>query len=412
MTNLSAQNVIKMASKCLNCKNAPCTKACPVATNVPKFLQLLKDGEVTRASSVITANNPFGAICGAVCPHEKQCQGACVRGIKGEPVQIGTLESFAVANGLDKLKPTDTTLCGKTVAIVGSGVAGLTCATYLAQKGATVTVYEAQSTIGGVVATEIPTFRLNKDYLTQLIYAVKQLGVQFKLGVCVGIDVTLLQLSATHDAVFVATGLMLDGKVGIEGENLVNVVGGKAFLQSPTAGGNVIVIGGGNVAMDCARTAKRLGANVTVAYRRGYNQMPACEKEKQDALAEGVTFSYLLAPQKVNGNNAVSSVTFEEMALGEAGADGRASIVPTGKTQTLPCDTLIVATGSTFDSTVLCGTDIKVERGRVVVNEQFNAGGNLFFGGDATNKQGTVVWAVKEGKLASQSIANFLTNKE
>lgn len=140
--------------------------------------------------------------------------------------------------------------------------------------------------------------------------------------------------------------------------------------------------------------------------------MPACEKEKQDALAEGVTFEYLLAPQKVNGNNAVSSVTFEEMALGEAGSDGRASIVPTGKTQTLPCDTLIVATGSTFDSTVLCGTDVKVERGRVVVNEQFNAGGNLFFGGDATNKQGTVVWAVKEGKLASEAIANFLKNKE
>lgn len=412
MTNLSAQNVIKMASKCLNCKNPLCVKACPVATNVPKFLQLLKDGDVTKASSVITANNPFGAICGAVCPHEKQCQGACIRGIKGEPVQIGALEAFAVSNGLDKLKQTDDTLCGKSVAIVGSGVAGLTCATYLAQSGASVTVYEKDNTIGGVVANEIPDFRLNKDYLVQLVYAIKQLGVSFKMGVCVGVDTTLAQLSQTYDAVFVATGLALDGKLGVEGEELGNVVGGKAFLQSPTASGNVIVIGGGNVAMDCARTAKRLGANVTVAYRRCYEQMPACQKEKQDALAEGVTFSYLLAPQKINGSNAVGSVTFEVMALGEAGADGRASIVPTGKTQTLPCDTLIVATGSTFDSTVLCGTDIKVERGRVAVDENLNAGENVFFGGDATNKQGTVVWAVKEGKLASQSIANFLTNKE
>ena len=412
MTKLTAQNVIKMASRCLNCKNAPCVKACPVATNVPKFLQLLKDGEVVNASKQIVSNNPFGAICGAVCPHERQCQGACIRGIKGEPVQIGALESFAVANGFDKFGKTSTNLCGKSVAIVGSGVAGLTCAIYLAQDGAQVTVYEKDTAPGGVVANEIPNFRLDKDYFVQLLYAVKQLGVQFDTGVCVGVDTTLAQLSLNFDAVFVATGLVNDGKLGIQGEELVNVVGGKAFLQSPTASGNVIVIGGGNVAMDCARTAKRLGANVTVAYRRCYEQMPACQKEKQDALGEGINFAYLLSPHQINGESAVNSMTFEQMSLGKTGLDGRASIVPTGNYQTLDCDMVIVATGSTFDSTVINGTDIKVDRGRVVVDENLNAGGNIFFGGDATNKQGTVVWAVKQGKLASQSIANFLQSKE
>ncbi len=412
MTKTPLQNVIDEAARCLNCAKAPCKKACPLSNDVPAITCALKNGEVEKAGSIVAQTNPFGAICGVVCPHEKQCQGACVLNAKGKPINVGYLEEFAYQYGFDGFAKLDNSLEGKSVAVVGSGVAGITCAVRLAQRGARVRVFDKEDVMGGVVQHEIPRFRLNHDHIVNLIQAAKQIGVGFVRNVCVGKrdGYMLADLSAQYDAVFVATGLTIDSTLGIEGEHLDGVVYGKQFLTNAKVGSNVVVIGGGNVAMDCARTATRLGAKVTIAYRRGYQQMPAFEKEKQDALAEGVEFAYLLSPHKINGNGAVESMTFEQMALGNPGADGRASIVPTGNTQTLACDTVIVATGSKLDTTVLNGTDIKVEKGRVVVDDNLNAGGNVFFGGDNVNREGTVVWAVKDGIKASDSITQFLKN--
>jgi len=406
-------NAIAEASRCLNCSNAPCKRACPINTDVPAFVQLIKQERVDEAGSLICRHNPFGAICGEVCPHEAQCQGACVLGKRGKPVQIGMLESFAVHYGVQEIVKQDNLLEGNSIAVVGSGVAGLTCAISLARRGAGVTVYEKDNVMGGVVQQEIPRFRLRHDYIVNLMEHCKHLGIKLRRNVAVGKgDVTLASLSQDFDAVFVATGLSLDSKLGINGENLCGVRYGKEFLRNPTVGKSVVVIGGGNVAMDCARTAKQMGASVVVAYRRTYNEMPAFDKEKQDALAEGVQFAYLLSPHQINGEDVVKSITFEKMALDKVGDDGRRGIVATGQYENLCCDTVVVATGSRFDSTVLSGTSVQLNKGRGVVDTNLNAGGNVFFGGDAVNKEGTVVWAVKQGNLASQSITKFLANKE
>ena len=412
MTKTTWQNVIEEAARCLNCAKAPCKKACPLSNDIPAITNALKNGDVDKAGLLVAQTNPCGAICGVVCPHEKQCQGACVLNAKGNPIQIGYLEENAFRYGFDGFEKLDDSLAGKFVAIVGSGVAGITCAVRLAQRGAKVRVFDKEDVMGGVVQQEIPRFRLNHEYIVNLIQSAKQLGIGFVRNVYVGKTkgYSLADLSSQYDAVFVATGLTIDSTLGIDGENLCGVRYGKEFLKNAKVGSNVVVIGGGNVAMDCARTAIRLGAKVTVAYRRGYEQMPAFEKEKQDALAEGVEFAYLLSPHAINGSTAVESMTFEQMALGQAGEDGRASIVATGNYQTLACDTVIVATGSKLDTTVLVGTDIKVEKGRVVVDENLNAGGNVFFGGDNVNREGTVVWAVKDGIKASNSITQFLKN--
>ena len=401
------------ASRCLNCSNAPCKKACPLSNDIPAFVRALACEDDVTAGKIVASTNPFGAICGVVCPHEKQCQGACVLNKKGQPIQIGMLEEFAFHYGFDGFTTKSSLLEGKRVAVVGSGVAGLTCAIYLAQQGAKARIFEKDNVMGGVVQHEIPSFRLKKQYIIDLIYYAKQIGVQFARNVYVGKKegYSLGQLSANFDAVFVATGLSLDSKLGINGENLCGVRYGKEFLQNPHVGANVVVIGGGNVAMDCARTAKQLGANVVVAYRRTYNEMPAFDKEKQDALSEGVQFAYLLSPHQINGDDAVQSVIFEKMALDKMGEDGRRGIVATGQYENLCCDTVVIATGSKFDSTVLTGTNVQVNKGRVVVDTNHNAGDNLFFGGDVTNREGTVVWAVKDGLDAGKSITQFLTQQ-
>lgn len=424
------------ANRCLHCKNKPCMQGCPVNVNIPGFIGAISDGDPEEAYRKISATNSLPAICGRVCPQESQCEKYCVRGIKGEPVGIGRLERYAADRHMSHApsadKPADQT--GAKIAVIGSGPAGLTCAGDLAKLGYRVTVFEAFHVPGGVLMYGIPEFRLPKDLVQKEIDSVRNLGVTIETNMVIGKVLTLEDLKAEgFEAVFIGSGAGLPMFMNIPGENLngvysanefltrVNLMKAYRFPESDTPvkiGKNVAVVGGGNVAMDAARCAKRLGAeHVYIIYRRSEEEMPARREEVLHAREEGIEFRFLVNPTQILGETWVSGLECIRMELGEPDASGRRR--PTavaGSEHTLPMDTVIMALGTSPNPLIKSATPgLATEKwGGISADENTGATSipGVFAGGDAVTGSATVILAMGAGKKAAKAIDAYLRNKE
>ena len=418
------------AQRCLNCKNKPCMEGCPVSVKIPEFLSFMKDGDFEGAYQKIKETNALPAVCGRVCPQEKQCESKCVRGIKGEPVGIGRLERFAadyhMAHVEDDVKAPEWN--GKTVAVVGSGPSGLTVAGDLAKRGYKVTVYEAFHTAGGVLMYGIPEFRLPKDIVQKELATLKKLGVKIETNVVIGRTLTVDELfnDMGYDAVYIGSGAGLPKFMGIAGESLNGVYSANEFLtrinlmkgykfpdyDTPVyVGKNVAVLGGGNVAMDAARSAKRLGAdNVYIIYRRGKEELPARKEEVMHAQEEGIEFKLLKNPTKILGNEDgwVTGMEVIKMELGEPDESGRRSPIEIKDSEeVLDIDTVVVAIGQTPNPLIRKTTDglETNKRGCIIANEDgLTTKEKVYAGGDVVTGAATVILAMGAGKKAAEAI--------
>ena len=428
---------IDEAKRCLNCRQHPCVSGCPVNVRIPEFIAKVAEGEFEEAYKIITSTNSLPAVCGRVCPQEHQCEGKCVRGIKGESVGIGRLERFVAdwhnAHAAEAAsKPASN---GHKVAVIGSGPSGLTCAGDLAKKGYDVTVFEALHLAGGVLVYGIPEFRLPKAIVQKEVDGLKALGVKVETNMVIGRVVSIDELMSQYgfEAVFIGSGAGLPMFMHIPGENLCGVYSANEFLTRinlmkaykdgsdtpimPLAGKKVAVVGGGNVAMDAARCSKRLGADVYIVYRRGMEELPARHEEVEHAEEEGIIFKTLTNPVKINGNENgyVASMTCVEMELGEPDASGRRRpIEKVGSDFDLPVDCVIMSLGTTPNPLIKNTTPgLEVNRkGGIVVNEAgLTSHASVYAGGDAVTGAATVILAMGAGKLGAKSIDEQLSKK-
>lgn len=415
------------ADRCLNCKNAPCMSGCPVGVHIPDFIANVKQGNIQGAYRVLKNDNNLAAICGRVCPQENQCEKHCVRKDKlGGSVAIGNLERYvadqAIANGYDE-RPQIVKI-GKRVAVVGSGPASLSCAVDLARGGVDVTMYEALHEAGGVLVYGIPEFRLPKALVKKEIDKVRALGVDIETNVVVGKTIFIEELLFEYDAVFIGTGAGVPMLLKVKGENLNGVYSANEYLTrinlmkayqkdaiTPVKRGkNVVVVGAGNVAMDSARTALRMGANVKLVYRRGREEMPARKEEINHAEEEGVEFLLLANPVEIIGDEQgnVKAVKCIEMQLGEPDASGRRSPIPVeGSEFTVDCDEVIVALGTTPNPIIKRSMPSleTTKKGTIVADENGLTNiPRLYAGGDAMTGAATVILAMGAGKRSAQAI--------
>ena len=424
------------ASRCLNCKNPRCVAACPVGINIPAFVSKIAEGDFSGASSIIAEDSSLPSICGRVCPQENQCEGSCILGIKSEPVAIGKLERFVGDWSLEneckgcQKEPAN----GHKVAVIGSGPSGLACASDLAKWGYEVTVFEALHKLGGVLVYGIPEFRLPKEKIVaREIDSLRKLGVKFETDVVVGRTITIDSLMDEEgfDAVFIGSGAGLPRFMGINGENLNGVVSANEFLTRANlmraydeeydtpiyVGKRVVVVGGGNVAMDAVRTAKRLGAESVIVYRRSEQELPARREEVHHAKEEGIEFKMLTNPVEVLGDDKgwVRGLKCVEMELGEPDESGRRSPVEKpGSEFEVECDVVIMALG-TSPNPLLKSTTKGLEtnrRGCIVTNEQgATSRVGVFAGGDAVTGAATVILAMGAGRTAAKAIDEYIKSK-
>lgn len=432
----NAEEAMAEAARCLNCKNAQCMKGCPVSINIPAFIAQVKEGNFEEAYHIISESSALPAVCGRVCPQENQCEGKCIRGIKGEAVAIGKLERFvadwAREHGIKPKKAEK--LNGHKVAVIGSGPAGLTCAGDLAKLGYDVTIFEALHEAGGVLVYGIPEFRLPKQKVVAAeVENVKALGVKIETNVVIGKSVTIDELMENEgfEAVFIGSGAGLPRFMGIPGEQAMGVFSAnefltrnnlmKAFLEeydTPIkAGKKVIVVGGGNVAMDAARTAKRLGAEVHVVYRRGEEELPARKEEVHHAKEEGIIFDLLQNPTEllVDENGCVKGARVIKMELGEPDASGRRRpIEKKGSNFEIPVDAVIMSIG-TSPNPLIKNTTPGIEVNRkgclVCTEDAATTREGVYAGGDAVTGAATVILAMGAGKTAAASIDEYIRNK-
>lgn len=427
------KEALNEADRCLHCKNSPCVSGCPVNIQIPEFIQKIKEIDYIASYNIISKSSSLPAVCGRVCPQEKQCEMHCVRGIKGEPVSIGRLERFVSdyfnSNSSEKISAPKKN--GHSAAVIGSGPSGLTCAGQLAKIGYDVTVFEALHTAGGVLQYGIPEFRLPKSVVNKEIDGLKALGVKFMTNVIIGKTLTIDELLEKYEAVFIGSGAGLPRLMNIPGENLKGVYFANEFLtrinlmkaykpDSPTPilpVKKTIVVGGGNVAMDAARCALRLGAEVTVVYRRTEKELPARREEVIHAMEEGIKFNFLSNPVKINPdeNGGVRSVTCIKMKLGEPDASGRARPEPIeGSEFDIECDSVITALGTT-PNPLLKNTTKGLEtnkKGCIIVNEDEETTiDGVFAGGDAVTGAATVILAMGAGKKAAENIDKYIMSK-
>ena len=427
------EEAIAEAQRCLGCKNAQCMKGCPVSIDIPGFIAQVKEGNFEEAYQIISQSSALPAVCGRVCPQESQCEGKCIRGIKGEPVAIGKLERFvadwARKNGI-KPKKADS-LNGKKVAVIGSGPAGLTCAGDLAKLGYDVTIFEALHSAGGVLCYGIPEFRLPKDEVVAAeVENVKSLGVKIETNVVIGKSITVDELMEEEgfEAVFIGSGAGLPRFMGIPGEQANGVFSANEYLtrnnlmkafkdeyETPISKGKkVVVVGGGNVAMDAARTALRLGAETHIVYRRGEEELPARKEEVHHAKEEGIIFDLLQNPTEilVDENGSVKGIKIIKMELGEPDESGRRSPVEiAGSEYVMDCDTVIMSLGTSPNPLIASTTEaLETSRRGCIVADEWGATSRkgVFAGGDTVTGAATVILAMGAGRKAAAAIDDYL----
>ena len=439
------ETALMEAVRCLNCKNMPCVEGCPVNIHIPAFIEKVKDGDFEAAYEIITKSSSLPAVCGRVCPQENQCEKRCVRGIKGEAVAIGRLERFVADwhNEHSTVLPTLPEQNGHKVAVVGSGPSGLTCAGDLAKRGYKVTVFEALHLAGGVLVYGIPEFRLPKAIVQKEIDTLKALGVEIETNVVIGKTITVDELfDMGYAAVFIGSGAGLPNFMGIEGESLKGVYSANEFLtrsnlmKAYREGSNtpimkakkVAVVGGGNVAMDAARTALRLGADkVYIVYRRSLNELPARREEVEHAMEEGVEFLLLNNPTKILGynnpddrrdpkNGSVCGMECIKMELGEPDERGRRSPTAVPDSEfTMDVDCVIMSIGTSPNPLIKSTTEgLEVNRrGGIIVEDQTGKTSRdaVYAGGDAVTGAATVILAMGAGKTAAKAIDEYIQNK-
>ena len=425
------------ASRCINCKNAQCVKGCPVSINIPGFIEQVKEGNFEKAYEIIGESSSLPAVCGRVCPQESQCEGKCIRGIKGDPISIGKLERFvadwACNEGIKPIGAKEKN--GKKVAVIGSGPAGLTCAGDLAKMGYDVTIFEALHEAGGVLVYGIPEFRLPKtDVVAKEIENVKSLGVKIETNVVVGKSVTIDELIEEEGflAVFIGSGAGLPKFMGIPGEQANGVFSAneyltrsnlmKAFDVNSTTpimrGKKVAVVGGGNVAMDAARTALRLGAEVHIVYRRSEEELPARVEEVHHAKEEGVIFDLLTNPIEIlsDENGWVSGIKCVQMELGEPDESGRRRpVVKKDSEFVIEVDTVIMSLGTSPNPLISSTTEgLETNKWKCIIADETTGKTTkegVYAGGDAVTGAATVILAMGAGKAGAQGIHEYLSNK-
>lgn len=428
------QTAMAEAFRCLGCKNAPCMQGCPVSVHIPEMMAAVKKGDFAGAAKIVKATNFLPSVCGRVCPQEVQCESKCVRGIKGSAVSIGAVERFVGDYDLDNAKTAEKPeKIGKRAAIVGSGPAGLTCAATLLNAGFDVDIYESLHRAGGVLVYGIPEFRLPKELVGKEIDNVIALGANVKTNEVVGKTVFIDELCSSYDAVFIGSGAGLPMFMNIPGESLNGVLSANEYLTrinlmgaykenciTPVQRGkNVIVVGAGNVAMDAARSAVRMGAeSVTVVYRRGREEMPARKEEIRHAEEEGVKFRLLANPVRFTGDENGNLVGAEciEMQLGEPDASGRRRPEPLpGSEFTINADMAIIALGTSPNPLISRSCpDLKTgRRGTLETDENLKTSlENVYAGGDAVTGAATVILAMGAGKKAAESIISKLSGEQ
>ncbi|MBN1057504.1 NADPH-dependent glutamate synthase [Clostridium botulinum] len=429
------EEAIKEASRCLNCKNPKCVEGCPVSINIPGFISHVKEGNFEEAAKEVSKYSALPAVCGRVCPQESQCEGKCVLGIKGDSVSIGKLERFtadwASTNDVDLSETASKN--GIKVAVIGSGPSGLTCAGDLAKKGYDVTIFEALHKAGGVLEYGIPEFRLPKEKVVKNeVHNIRKLGVKIETNVIVGRTITIDELFEEEGfkAVFIGSGAGLPKFMGIEGENANGVCSANEFLtrvnlmkaavdgyDTPVrAGKKVAIVGGGNVAMDAARTALRLGAESHIVYRRGESELPARVEEVHHAKEEGVIFDVLTNPKEilVDENGWVKGMKCIKMELGEPDESGRRSPVEiAGSEFIIDVDTVIMSLGTSPNPLISSTTQgLEINKRRCIIAEDetgLTSKEGVYAGGDAVTGAATVILAMGAGKKAAQAIDEYLT---
>ena len=429
---------VEEAQRCLDCKNAKCITGCPVNINIPAFIAQVKEGNFEEAYKIIGESSALPAVCGRVCPQESQCEGKCVRGIKGDAVSIGKLERFvadwAKENGIKPVPAAEKN--GHKIAVIGSGPAGLTCAGDLAKLGYDVTIFEALHKAGGVLSYGIPEFRLPKDKVVAAeIENVKSLGVKIETNVIIGKSVTIDELLKDEgfEAVFIGSGAGLPMFMGIPGENANGVFSANEFLtrnnlmkafdesyDTPIVHGKkVVVVGGGNVAMDAARTALRLGGETHIVYRRSEEELPARKEEVHHAKEEGIIFDLLTNPVEilVDENDWVKGVKCIKMELGEPDASGRRRPVEVpGSEFVIDCDTVIMSLGTSPNPLISSTTGgLEINKHRCIVADEANGQTSregVFAGGDAVTGAATVILAMEAGKAGARGIHEYLSGKK
>lgn len=412
---MSEENIEQMANYCLNCKTKPCQNGCPLGNDIPEFIKNVKENNYKEAYNVLCRTTVLESICGRICPHMSQCRGKCVRGIKGEPVEIGNLEAFvgdvAIKNNYE-IESNEINSKERKIAIIGSGPAGLTCAAFLARKGFDVTIFEKKDKLGGLLRYGIPEFRLGKDTLDKTINKILDLGINIELNKELGVNLSLEDLRKKYDAIFISIGANIPWKMGIDGEELKGVYGGNSLLEynlhPEYIGKDVAVIGGGNVAMDCARTINKMGANkVTVIYRRAEEQMPAERKEIEDAKNEGIEFLFQTNIVKIFGNECVQKVECIKTELIQKEGENRLSPVNVeGSNFELNMDYVVMAIGSMPEEKIVDSLGLELDKkGYIKVDENHETSiKNVFAGGDVAGTKATVAWAARTGRDVAEYI--------
>ena len=412
------KEIEEIRSYCLNCKNSQCRiKGCPLDNFIPEFIHEI---DSKKAYEILCNTTVLPAICGRICPHEKQCEGSCIRGIKGEPVSIGAMEAYigdlSIENNYELSIEVDERAKDKRVAVIGSGPAGLTCAAFLARRGVKVTIYEKHDKLGGLLTHGIPDFRLPREVVEKTIEKILDLGVETKLNQELGRDFEIEDLAKKYDAVFVAIGANIPAKMNVEGENLNGVYGGNYLLEynkHPNyTGKKVAIIGGGNVAMDSARTIKKLGASeVYVIYRRAEEQMPAEKKEIADAKKEGIEFLFQTNIVKILGTEKVEKLECIKTELVKKEGENRLSPVNIeGSNFSLDMDYVVMATGSKPENNIIEKFE-KNEYGYIKIDENMQTSiSKVFAGGDIVGQKATVAWAARSGRDAAEKILKITCN--
>ena len=414
------EEIKEKSEYCLNCKIKPCSnKGCPLGNDIPTFIKAIKEEDYKKAYEILSETTVLEAVCGRICPHTKQCEGSCVRGIKSKPVSIGELEAFVGDISIKenyKITQNNTSNKNKKIAIIGGGPAGLTASAFLLKEGYSVTLYEKYNYLGGLLVHGIPEFRLPKNTVKDTIQKIIDLGLEVKYNMELGKDFSIQELESKYDAIFLAFGANIATKMGIYGEDLEGVYGGNQLLEYNNhpdyKNKKVAIIGGGNVAMDCARTVKKLGAEeVSVIYRRAEEQMPAEKKEIEEAKEEGIKFIFQNNLVKILGNNKVEQIELIKTELVQKEGETRKSPVNIPDSNyIIDIDYVIMALGSHPEQFVSqLGLEL-TKKGYIKIDENNRTSNEkIFAGGDLAGAKGTVAWAARSGRDTAEAIIKYLS---